>query len=158
MSGEHFCIFESGENFFAAPATHVGEITSAPNYAKVPGMSGALAGLWHEGSEFLPVLRIPGQKVSPERETQVLIVHGAGGRWGLLVERVHNIEVIECSQTTPGENGEWSAALMGMSTWNGHSVRVLNLEGLYRLAESELNPTSGTEVKTIVDAFEGQPT
>ena len=139
MSGEHFCIFEVGENFFAAPASQVREITTIPKYAKVPCDIPVLAGLWHEGSEFLPVLRIPGQEVSPELETQVLIAHSPGGRWGLLVERVHNVEVIECSQTTAGALGEWSSALMGMSTWKGNSVRVLSLDGFYRMAEMQLS-------------------
>ncbi len=136
MATDHYCVFEVDSEFFAASATQIREITSKPDYAKAPCSSPILAGLWHEGSEFVPVLRIPFQIGEPQNETQLLVVHGQSGRWGLLVEQVHTIESIDCSQGGPQD--EWATALIGMSIWKGNSVRVLNLDGLYRLAEDRL--------------------
>lgn len=138
-ASNHYCIFQVAGDFFAAAATQIREITSKPGYATAPCSSSVLAGVWHEGSEFLPMLRLPFQANSdPDNETHVLVIHGPFGRWGLLVDHVHNIATIECSQGNEACNNEWSTALMGMSTWNGQSVRVLNLDGLYRLSEEML--------------------
>ena len=68
MATDHYCVFEVDSEFFAASATQIREITSKPDYAKAPCSSPILAGLWHEGSEFVPVLRIPFQIGEPQNE------------------------------------------------------------------------------------------
>ena len=135
---DHYCVFEVAGELFAASATQIREITSKPDYAKVPCGNTALAGLWHEGSEFLPVLRLPFQGKCPAHETQLLVVHGPHGRWGLLVDHVHAVATIECTHGADTSDIEWSTAMLGMSTWDGRSVRVLNLDGVYRLTEQML--------------------
>lgn len=131
---DHFCVFEVGQEFFAVSAQHIREVTATPDFARVPCRSEALAGLWHEGSEFVPVLRVPLGDLKPGRESQILVIH-ATSRWALLVDQVHCIHPIECSQGSATADG---TAVMGMSTWNDHSVRVLNLEAIYRLVEATL--------------------
>lgn len=137
VASNHFCIFEVGKEFFAAAAKQIREVTSKPSFAAVPGVAPVVAGLWHEGSEFVPVLRLPFlRSENSHHESQILVVHGAAGRWALLVDQVHNIAAIEVSRGG-GETGQPSV-VMGMSQWNGHSVRVVNLDALYRSAEEGL--------------------
>lgn len=150
---DHYCVFDVAGEVFAASAMQIREITSKPDYAKVPGASLLFAGLWHEGSEFLPMLRLPFQsECHPERETQVLIVHGPHGRWCLLVDQVHTVATIECSHHGDASNTEWSSAMLGMSTWEGRSVRVLNLDGLYRLSEQLIESGWNQQFNSIEDA------
>ena len=137
-AADHFCVFEFATEFFAVSAKQIREIRSKPNFALVPGVAHVLAGLWHEGSEFVPVLRLPiSHSATTPSESQMAVIHGASGRWALLVDQVHNIEEIECSQGGVGiDNAE--TFVMGMSTWKGHSVRVLSLDAIYRSAEASL--------------------
>lgn len=138
-AANHYCVFEAGGEFFAAAAAHVREVTARPSYAKAPCPSRVLAGVWHEGTEFLPVLRLPfASATAAGAERQVLVVQCPAGRWGLLADQVHNIAAIECSLGDQSNGSEWSQAVMGMSTWQGKSVRVLDLDGLYRVFEEVL--------------------
>lgn len=138
MTADQFCVFEVAQHYYAVSATQIREITAKPDFSKAPCSTLMLAGIWHEGSEFLPVLRMPFQSSISEKESQVLVIHGQNGRWALLVDQVHNIVPLECSQGNQGESNEWNAALQGMATWKGRPVRVMNLDGLYRLIEAQL--------------------
>lgn len=132
----HFCIFAIGDSTFAASATQIREIVSKPDYSRFPCNSANLAGLWHEGTEFLPIIRLPFQHdLQPDRETQVLVIDGMQGHWGLLVDQV--LTVAEIEYTVGNETGETerSSAVMGMATWSDRSVRVLQLDAVYRLTE-----------------------
>lgn len=147
MSIDQYCVFEVAQHYYAVSATQIREITAKPDFSRAPCANLMLAGIWHEGSEFLPVLRMPFQSSASENESQVLVIHGQHGRWALLVDRVHNIEPLECSQARHGEDNQWHAALQGMSTWKGKPVRVVNLDGLYRLIEGQLQDEwNGTAV------------
>lgn len=138
-AGNHYCIFEVNQATFALSATPIREITSKPIYSRPPCAGSTLAGLWHEGSEFLPILRLPFQsEIHPDQETQVLIIDGPHGHWGLLVGQVLTVAEIEYSQGSDPRDTEWSTAMLGMSSWDGRSVRVLHPDGVYRLSEQML--------------------
>lgn len=137
---EKYCVFLTGGLWFALPATSIREVAGRPTLAMVPRSNSVLAGLCHEGSEFLPVLRLPSRASVPSHssEQQMLVLHGPNGVWALVIDQVHGIESLECSHDAEGYCDDWSTAVMGTSTWNEHIVRVLNPDGLYRLAEQML--------------------
>ena len=68
----------------------------------------------------------------------MLVLHGPNGDWALLIDQVHGIESLECSLDAEGYCDDWSTAVMGTSTLNEQIVRILNADGLYRLAEQML--------------------
>jgi len=137
---EKYCVFLTGGIWFALSATMIREVAGRPTLAIVPRSNPVLAGLCHEGSEFLPVLRLPSRASQPSHasEQKMLILHGPNGAWALLIDEVHGIESLECSHDTEGYFDDWSTAVMGTSTWNKQFVRILNPDGLYRLAEQML--------------------
>lgn len=139
IATNHYCIFESNHAHYAVSAAHIREITTRPRFAAALPRQRNLAGIWHEGSEFLPILRLPfesDEPQEPEREQQILVIQGANGHWCLLIDRV--ITVAELEYTLCTEQSEWSAVILGMSKLNEHSIRVLSLDGIYRITEQFL--------------------
>lgn len=135
----HFCIFGVGDSTFAASATQIREIASKPDYSAIPCKSANLAGLWHEGTEFLPIIRLPFQSdLRPDRETQVLVIDSLQGHWGLLVDQVITVAEIDYAVAGETNESEWSSAVLGMATWENRSVRVLQLDAVYRITEQIL--------------------
>ena len=144
-ASEQYCVFLVGGIWFALPATLIREVAAKPTIAAVPLSNSALAGLCHEGSEFLPVIRLPSRLSSNEPaqkpcslERQMLVLNGPNGPWGLLIDQVHGIESLECSHDAEGYCDDWSTAVMGTSAWQDQIVRILHADGLYRLAEQML--------------------
>ena len=147
---DRYCVFQIGGMWFAITATQIREVTPRPELARIPRASDVLAGLWHEGSEFLPVLRLPSRtsrkpsdvvSSGPAHELKTLVLHGPNGPWGLLIDEVHGIESLECSHDAEVYCDDWSTAVMGTSAWQGDVVRILSPDGLYRLAEQILKRT-----------------
>ena len=143
-TGEAYCVFSVGGVVFALPATQIREVAARPTLATVPRANSALAGLCHEGSEFLPVLRLPSRTSDhlassrDSSEQQMLVLHGPNGAWALLIDQVLGIESLECSYDAEGYCDDWSTAVMGTSTSNDQIVRILHPDGLYRLTEQTL--------------------
>ncbi len=137
---EKYCVFLTGGLWFALPATLIREVVGRPTLAIVPRSNPVLAGLCHEGSEFLPVLRLPSRAshASHSSEQKMLVLNGPNGAWALLIDQVHGIESLECSHDAEGYFDDWSMAVMGTSTLNDNFVRILNPDGLYRFAEQML--------------------
>ena len=140
---ESFCVFQIGDALFALGAAHLREVALRPKLASIPNSHVALGGLWHEGSEFIPVLRMPTQSSeSDSSERHVMVVMGSQGAWGLLVDRVHGIEPLELSRNDADcVHDDWTMAQIGASRWNEQLVRILNADGLYRLIEEILKRT-----------------
>ena len=135
----HFCLFDVDNVSFAISASRIREVTPRPSFAEVPCCCPVLAGLWHEGSEFLPIVRLPFQvNFHGNQQRQVLIIDGPQGHWGLLVDAVRTITQMDYSPNNDLGETEWSAVTLGMSTWEDRSVRVLQVDSLYRLIEQIL--------------------
>ncbi len=146
-TGEYYCVFLTGGVWFAIPAKVIREVAGRPTLATVPRSDPVLAGICHEGGEFIPVLRLPSRagadlnRPSRESDEQMLVLYGPNGAWGLLIDQVHGIESLECLQDAEGYCDDWSTAVMGTSTLKDQKdqvVRILNPDGLYRLAEQML--------------------
>jgi chemotaxis signal transduction protein len=140
---EKYCIFRRGESRFALPAFLVREITLAENMVPVPGTPKILAGLCHLRSEFVPVLNVP--TLCPEDDApaacgeQLLVLAGAQGRWGIVVDELETLEPLEVSVTAdPRGDDTWSATVMGSSSYRDRVVHVLDPSALYRAAENAL--------------------
>lgn len=136
---DHHCIFEVAGELFSTPAIQIREIVSKPKYAKVPCANTLIAGLWHEGSEFIPLIRLPFQDgFNPSNESQVLVVNNATTAWGLLVDRVLTIAPMECSTSTENEDAEIRQVLKGKSIWEGQPLRVVDVSVIYLMIEKTL--------------------
>jgi chemotaxis signal transduction protein len=149
VSCEKYCILRRGESWFGVPAFMVREITLAENMVPVPGTPEILAGLCHLRSEFVPVLHLPSlspDKHAPESSAgQLLVLSGAQGPWGLIVDEVETLEPLEVAVTAdPRGDDAWSAAVMGSSTCRDRVVHVLDPNALYRAAENAL--AAGTHI------------
>lgn len=137
-TAETFCVFQIGETLFAIEAATLREVALRPELAEVPNSGPVLAGLWHEGSEFLPVLRLPEYCQVDNVEPHMLVVKGAQCAWCLLVDHVLGIETVGKPNTESREEGAWADAQIGTANWRSQSVRVLSPDGVYRLAEQRL--------------------
>ena len=136
---DHHCIFEVAGEFFSTPAIQIREIVAKPRYSKVPCANTLIAGLWHEGSEFIPLIRLPFQDgFDPSSESQVLVVNNATTAWGLLVDKVLTIAPIECSTATDDGDSEIRQVLKGKSIWEGRSLRVVDLSVIYLMIAKTL--------------------
>ena len=138
-----YCLFRTEGMWFAIGALQIREVIACPRWAEVPRSHSMLAGLYHEGSEFLPVLQLPSSVDtstirSEERHRQMLVIEGPNGPWGFLVNQVVGIESFEFSHEQDAFVDDWCTAVMGTATWQKDIVRVLNADGLYRHAEGAL--------------------
>jgi len=143
VSCEKYCLLRRGESWFGVPAFMVREITLAENMVPVPGTPDILAGLCHMRCEFVPVLDVPAlslQRQAPASPAEkLLVLSGAQGPWGLIVDEVETLQPLEVAVTADARGDDpWSAAVMGSSTYRDRVVHVLDPNALYRAAENAL--------------------
>ncbi|MBJ42792.1 MAG: hypothetical protein CMJ80_05840 [Planctomycetaceae bacterium] len=136
---EKYCVFERDSQVYGVLATSVQEVGLRPNIAPVPDSHPMLAGLGRVRNDFVPLLHAESQSTRTTRdsESQVVVMMGDHGPWGLLVDNVVGIvplEVSLCSESH-GTQG-WSAAVMGAATTDGRVVQVLDERSLYRFSVS----------------------
>ena len=131
---QSYCVFSANGEWFAMPTVHVRDVVASPSPTTVPRSSPMLAGLSHTGSEFLPMLQLS----AGDRNSQMLVLDGPQGHWGLLVESVASVQMLECSTECCGQQDEWSAVVIGSSTFRNRPVRVLDAGRLYGLAAEML--------------------
>ena len=68
----------------------------------------------------------------------MLVLDGPQGHWGLLVESVASVQLLECSTECCEQQDEWSAVVVGSSNFRDCAVRVLDAGRLYGLAAEML--------------------
>jgi chemotaxis signal transduction protein len=140
---EKYCVFDRGDTLFAILATSVREVGLRPKISTVPGSHAMLAGLGHVRNEFLPFLQLntSSNYGKPHGdESQMVIVSGDNGPWGLLVDHVLGLMPLEVSLCSDVHGAQgWMAAVMGSATLDHRVVRVLDERALYRLATETLN-------------------
>ncbi|MCA9152083.1 MAG: chemotaxis protein CheW [Planctomycetales bacterium] len=141
---EKYCVFEHGGSTFAILANAIREVGLRPAHARVPDAPPMLAGVVHLRNEFLPLLRDP-EAFEPElpcgpRESQVVIVNGENGPWGLLVDRVIGLLPLDVSLSSGATgNRGLAAAVMGSATLEHRIIRVLDERSLHRSISEQLN-------------------
>jgi len=140
---EKYCVFERAATLYAVLAMSVREVGLRPSFAAVPESSGILAGLTHLRNEFLPLVRdlttAPGAAERGPHESQVVVILGDQGPWGLLVDRVVGLSPLDVSLCNESLGRGWAKAVMGSATLDHRIVRVLDERALYRSIADELN-------------------
>lgn len=141
-AADKHCVFRIGNNWFSLPATAIQEITPAADLVPVPGSHGALAGICHCRSEFIPVLRLEsilGKSCGNHGETlKLLVIKNASGNWALLIDDVIALESLETLIYPEHRDHAWHAAVLGTATCRDQVVRVLDPGGVFRIAQNEL--------------------
>lgn len=145
---EKYCVFRSGGHWFAAPAVTIREVATRPTMVSPPDFPAALAGLCHLRNEFVPVLsleRLLQQDTTSEPTSQQLLIMAAPANscWALLVDEVSALATLDVAINTDNRALDaWSVAVMGSATFQGEVVRVLDVNGLHRLATQQFSTTS----------------
>lgn len=141
QSGDRYCLFRSGNMWFAVPALTVREVSYRPRMVSVPGSPQLLAGLCHFRNEFLATLSLRplsgAYEVCESLEAQIIVLNGDNCAWGLLVDEVISLAPLEPSVGSySAEDDGWSELIAGWATYGDHSVRVLDPQAIYdRAAE-----------------------
>ena len=141
------CVFRIGSAWFSIPAMAVREILPTSSIVSVPASHPSLAGVCHVRSEFIPVLRLAAllqESDEGTRENQkMLVIEGAGGRWALLMDEVVALESLE-TLIHPDYRPEVThsptprSPVLGTATCRNQIVRVLDPNGVFRLAQEFL--------------------
>jgi chemotaxis signal transduction protein len=140
---ERFCIVRRGTSWFAVPALSLREVAAPSSLVAVPAAPAVVAGLCHQRNEFLVVLRLEvlaGEQVAARNDkSQMLVLAGPHGSWGLLVDEVAGLQSLEVSVNAEAKQPDsWVAAVLGSATYDGKVVHVLDVNSLYRFAEYAL--------------------
>lgn len=143
LQSDKFCVFRSGESWFALPALAVREVSFRPDVVPVPLSDPALIGLCHIRNEFIPAVSFQllwGDRIGQRSaESQMLVLNEYQTSWALLIDQVVAMESLETSFAGDGlDDDRWSAASLGWATFQEQPVRVLHSKRLYRLAENVL--------------------
>jgi chemotaxis signal transduction protein len=98
-------------------------------------------GLCHLRAEFLPVLRLEvlvnqEESSAARSPSQVVVMTGAGGPWGISVDQVVALEPLEV--VINFDDHERSSVVMGSANYRDQVVRVLNHTSLIRRAQEVL--------------------
>ncbi|NND99127.1 MAG: chemotaxis protein CheW [Pirellulaceae bacterium] len=140
VSDNKYCVFRSGENWFAIPAVAVREITTSPELVCIPGCHRSLAGVCHLRAEFIPVISIDGiLGIGPTREVEdenTLLVIDGNATWALRIAEAGSIESLEVlSNAEPHQDEPPESVELGTATHRDQIVRVLDHNGVYRNAK-----------------------
>lgn len=140
LSDKH-CIFRCGAATFSLPANAVREIVPTPDVVSVPVSHDTLAGLGHVRNEFLPILNLEPMIGPQARVTlnpgQLLVLNSPLGPWGLLIDKVISIDVVE-THVDAGHRGDSASILLGTASHHGDVLSVLDANGLHRAVQQAL--------------------
>jgi chemotaxis signal transduction protein len=141
------CVFRRGGSYFALPAASVREVAPRPPIASVPHSGPALIGLCHVRSEFLPVLSlqtlVADCAAALPSEQQMLVVNGADGPWGLLVDQVVALDSVEASMPMEtGTDDPFGGAIVGWGAYADQVVRVIHPQRFHQMAEQAIREHS----------------
>ncbi|QEG41047.1 chemotaxis protein CheW [Roseimaritima ulvae] len=138
-----YCLFRSGDSWFAIPAIAVHEIAACPALVPVPHSGPALAGMCHLRSEFNPVIALNpllrSDEASGVRGDNQLLVIQSSSVWSLLIAEAAGIVSLE-TLVTPESRGDdrIQTPVIGTSMFRDHIVHVLDPGGILRLAQQTL--------------------
>jgi len=135
---EKYCILRLRSSWFALPAMSLREVVTRPALVAVPATHPVMEGLCHLRAEFLPVLRLAmllnEDEVQPESHpSQVLVMMGASGPWGISVDQVVALEALEV--VINFDDHDRASVVLGSANYRDQIVRVLNHTALLRRAQ-----------------------
>jgi purine-binding chemotaxis protein CheW len=139
---ERYCVVRRGASRFAVASLAVREVVPPDCFVSLPGSPTTVAGLCHQRNEFLVVLNLEslaGDVPSSADRSQVLVLSGPHGPWGVLIDAVEALVTLDVSvDSEPKPMASWDGSVLGCATHNDHVVRVLDVNSLYRFAEQTL--------------------
>ncbi len=146
-SSKHL-LFRSDGHWYAVPAIAVRQITTSPERIAIPNCHGALAGVCHLRSEFIPVVSISGLQgltsaANDETQKTLLVINGKA-TWALLIAEAGSIETLDVVRSQAikaadqlpndhaSENHPGGTIESGTAMHEGEILRVLDPDSLYR--------------------------
>ncbi len=140
---EKSCVFQCSDILYGLPAIDVKQVAPYPELTMVPHCDPIFQGLCHFRNEFIPVasLRAITQvQYEGTREEQMLVISGEKGSWGLLVDQVMGLEILEISVSCfSTQNNAWSSVSFGSATFKDQVVQILDSKALYRYTSGLLD-------------------
>jgi purine-binding chemotaxis protein CheW len=132
-----------GGSRYALPMGAVAEVGRPPGLTRVPGVPAWLAGVANWRGRVLAVLDLRPLLAAPaaafDRRARLVVLHRSGVAVGVLTEGVEGTHWLEPEQLEPALAhlpGSASELLLGQSTDAGGPCGVVDLDALYRLADS----------------------
>lgn len=142
---ERFCVFQSGEHWFALPSLAIRSVVPAPQVTAIPHSDPVLRGIGYIQNEFIPVVRLRAlmqveYDAAAESGRQVMILLGAHGPWGLAIDRALALVPLETSYSSySNRDDNWSRVVVGSATYLKHVVQILDPVALYQYASRLLD-------------------
>ncbi len=142
-ASDKHCVFRSGASWFSVPAVSVREISIAPDLVRVPNCHPSLAGVCHLRSEFVPVISLNSllhidacQTAQPHNK--LMVINGSTV-WALLIAEAAALESLETIITPDIRSDDVNQTpVMGTAMFRDRIVRVLDPNGIFRLAQQAL--------------------
>ena len=142
---DRYCVFQSGENWFAWPSLAIRCVVPQRSVTLVPHSDPILDGICYVQNEFVPVLNLRAlmnveYESEVEGERQLMIMLGSQGPWGLFIDRAIALASLEISYSSFEQDGDgWSRVIIGSATYSKHVVQVMDSEAVYLYAARLLN-------------------
>ena len=138
------CMFRCAGDWYALPATSIGEITSATPITQIPASAPSLLGVCHHQSEFIPVVSLSKILNSENHNAatpkhQYLLILDDKPRWAILIDEVGKLVTMDT--IVPNESREFAASLTpqsGTAIIQGKIIKLLNCDQLYNRVLSDL--------------------
>ena len=137
------CIFRCDQSWFSLPAIVVREIAIAPDLVSVPNSHGALAGLCHLRSEFIPVVSLTqlfGVDTQQPTELQgnLLVINGSSV-WAIPTAEAAALKSLETLVAPDLRMDDMTPSpVTGTAMFRGQIVRVLDPVSVFRMAQQSL--------------------
>ena len=135
---EHYCVFRVSDSWFGMLATSIREVIACPPLTDVPNASTILVGVCHFRNEFIPAIDVFESSDSDQRR-QMMIISTPTGTWGWLVDEVAGLSTLEMSIcANANRENSLTAAVMGHAAYGDKIVRVLDVNAVFRVVETQL--------------------
>ena len=138
-----YCVVRSASEWYALPSGLVREVMLCPELTRVPNTSPMLKGISHVNNEFLTItapltggIESDESLAAEETVRQLLVLSGPDGPWGFLVDEV--VELTSLDDFQPQHGSDRHLSFLGIATYEGNNLSVLDVDETYRNVISEL--------------------
>ena len=144
-NSERFCVFQSGDNWFALPSLAIRSVVPERQITPMPHSDPLLRGIGYVQNEFIPIVSLRAlmhveYDAAIDAGRQVMILLGAHGPWGLSIDRASALVPLETSYSTySNRDDNWSRVVVGSATYLKHVVQVLDPVAIYQYASRLLD-------------------
>lgn len=148
------CVFRRGASWFALPAVAVREVLARPDMVRVPETPTTFEGLCHVRSEFIPVVNLEclTNDAAHSEDRIMLILDDDEGPWGILVDEVATLCVLEISDAPESQHAEDHSAVVGWATHGEILIHVLESARVRKAVERELAACRPVSTADISDS------